>query len=182
MFFQPQPIVLDAAETCFYKDQDPYSGIVAECIGESQAQYRPRHPERTTLYQLFETHLDDYLRSYEERFENHSGPLRAVVARSVDEFLQPSPRLRLTSQHRLQRIAIIRWKMSQRTSFGVLLSHKKFLPKLSIETRHPIRRKTHFGNPRSCSPPPLDLFDPARFARPVRARTLVARLALARGL
>ncbi|MGA2263155.1 MAG: transposase zinc-binding domain-containing protein [Acidobacteriota bacterium] len=56
-------------------------------IAEPQAAYKPRHPERTGFYQLFETHFDSYVRSYEERFEPRSGPLRPVVARSVEEFL-----------------------------------------------------------------------------------------------
>ncbi len=38
-------------------------------------------------YQLFETNFDSYVRAYEERFEPHSGPLRPVVVRSVEDFL-----------------------------------------------------------------------------------------------
>jgi hypothetical protein len=87
MFFQSQPVILDAGETCFYADQDLDGGIAAECVAEATSQYRPRHPERTALYQLFETHFDSYVRSYEERFEAHCGPLRQVVVRSVEEFL-----------------------------------------------------------------------------------------------
>ena len=56
-------------------------------IAEAPAQYRPRHPERTAFYQLFEDHFDRYVRGYEERFEPRSGPLRPVVVRSVEEFL-----------------------------------------------------------------------------------------------
>jgi hypothetical protein len=47
-------------------------------IAEAPAQYRPRHPERTVFYQLFEDHFDRYVRCYEERFEPRSGPLRPV--------------------------------------------------------------------------------------------------------
>jgi hypothetical protein len=43
--------------------------------------------EGTGFYQLFETHFDSYLRAYEERFEPRSGPLRPVVVRWVEEFL-----------------------------------------------------------------------------------------------
>jgi hypothetical protein len=50
-------------------------------------QYRPRHPEQTEFYQLFEDHFDNYVRGYEERFEPRSGPVRPVVVRSVEEFL-----------------------------------------------------------------------------------------------
>ena len=49
--------------------------------------YRPRHPERTTVCQLFQDHFDSYVRAYEERFEPRSGPLRPIVVRSVEEFL-----------------------------------------------------------------------------------------------
>ena len=51
------------------------------------SQYRPRHPERSAFYHLFENHFDSYVRAYEERFEPQSGPLRSVVVRSVEEFL-----------------------------------------------------------------------------------------------
>ena len=48
---------------------------------------RPRHPERTALYRLFERHFDEYLRAHEERFERTSGPLRAIVPRTVEAYL-----------------------------------------------------------------------------------------------
>jgi hypothetical protein len=85
MSFRLQPIILasHAAEAYLCTDQGPNGGIVAE----APAQYRPRHPERTAFYQLFETHFDSYIRAYEERFESRSGPLRPVVVRSVEEFL-----------------------------------------------------------------------------------------------
>ena len=63
--------------------EDPGGSLIAE----TPAQYRPRHPERTGFYQLFETHFDSYVRAYEERFEARSGPLRPVVVRSVEAFL-----------------------------------------------------------------------------------------------
>jgi len=56
-------------------------------IAEAPAQYRPRHPERSEFYRLFEDHFDSYLRRYEDRFEPRSGPLRPVVVRCVEEFL-----------------------------------------------------------------------------------------------
>jgi len=63
--------------------EDPAGSLIAE----APPQYRPRHPERTAFYQLFEGHFDSYVRCYEERFEPRSGPLRPVVVRSVEEFL-----------------------------------------------------------------------------------------------
>ena len=63
--------------------EDPGGWILAE----TPAAYKPRHPERTELYQRFETHFDSYVRPYEARFEPHSGPLRPVVVWSVEEFL-----------------------------------------------------------------------------------------------
>jgi hypothetical protein len=85
MPFQLQPIALGshADEACLCANQYRNGGIVAE----SPSQYRPRHPERSAFYQLFETHFDGYVRAYEERFEPRSGPLRPVVVRSVEEFL-----------------------------------------------------------------------------------------------
>jgi hypothetical protein len=71
------------AEGCFIPAEDPGNWILTE----SPAAYRPRHPERTGFYQLFETHFDEYVRAYEERFEAASGPLRPVVLRSVEAFL-----------------------------------------------------------------------------------------------
>jgi hypothetical protein len=56
-------------------------------IAEAPAQYRPRHPEKTAFYRMFQDHFDSYVRAYEERFEPRSGPLRPVVVRSVEEFL-----------------------------------------------------------------------------------------------
>lgn len=56
-------------------------------IADPPAIYRPRHPERTTFYRLFQDHFDSYVQAYEERFEPRFGPLRPVVVRSVEEFL-----------------------------------------------------------------------------------------------
>ena len=54
--------------------------------GEAEAVYRPRHPEASSFYRLFEQYFDEYVYAYEERFEPRSGPLRAVVRRSVEGF------------------------------------------------------------------------------------------------
>ena len=70
----------DEASVC--ADGDAGGWIIAE----SPSQYRPRHPERSAFYQLFETHFDSYVRAYEERFEPRSGLLRPVVVRSVEDF------------------------------------------------------------------------------------------------
>ena len=85
MFFRLQTIALGsyAAEAHLWAAQDRGG----ESAAESPSQYRPRHPERSAFYQLFETHFDSYVRVYEERFEPRSGSLRPVVVRSVDEFL-----------------------------------------------------------------------------------------------
>jgi hypothetical protein len=85
MFFRPQPIRsgLLATDPWYRAEEDAAGRVVAE----SRPQYRPRHPERSAFYQLFETHFDGYVRAYEERFEPHSGPLRPVVVRSVEDFL-----------------------------------------------------------------------------------------------
>lgn len=111
MFFQLQPIALGshAAEAYICADKGPNGGGVAE----SPSQYRPRHPERSAFYQLFETHFDSYVRVYEERFEPRSGPLRPVVVRSVEEFL---------SCGRLQggfaRVSCTKWLKALRNNSG----------------------------------------------------------------
>jgi len=56
-------------------------------VAEPAAVYRPRHPEQTAFYQLFDKHFDDYVYAYEERFENKAGPLRTVVRPTVESFL-----------------------------------------------------------------------------------------------
>ena len=60
----------------------------ASRVAEASAVYRPRHPERTPFYQLFERHFDRYLGKYEERFEPRYGYLRPVGARTVSAFLE----------------------------------------------------------------------------------------------
>ncbi|MBD3162217.1 MAG: hypothetical protein GF328_08930, partial [Candidatus Latescibacteria bacterium] len=57
------------------------------CVCESPTVYRPRHPERTAFYRLLDEHFEDYARSHEERFEPRHGPLRPVVQRVVEEYL-----------------------------------------------------------------------------------------------
>jgi len=59
----------------------------ADRVREAAPAYRPRHPERTALYRLFERHWDDYARAHEERFEPSDGPLRPVVEPAVHAYL-----------------------------------------------------------------------------------------------
>ena len=49
--------------------------------------YRPRHPERTVVYRLFEEHFERYVREYEERYEAREGSLRKVVPTAVEAYL-----------------------------------------------------------------------------------------------
>ncbi len=62
--------------------EDPGGSLIAE----APAQYRPRHPEQTEFYQLFEEHFDSYVRGYEERFEPRSGALRFGASRNVPTY------------------------------------------------------------------------------------------------
>jgi hypothetical protein len=48
--------------------------VAANPAGSGLRVYRPRHPERTAFYKLFEKHFDRYLYSYDERFEPRFGP------------------------------------------------------------------------------------------------------------
>jgi len=50
--------------------------------------YRPRHPERTAFYRLISRYLERYVGTYEERFEARHGPLRRVVPRTAEAFLE----------------------------------------------------------------------------------------------
>ena len=56
-------------------------------VGEATPLYRPRHPERTGFYRIFERHFEEYVGTYEERFEHRSGPLRPVVSPTVEAYL-----------------------------------------------------------------------------------------------
>ena len=48
---------------------------------------RPRHPERTVVYRLFEEHFERYVRVYENRYEAREGSLRRVVPTAVEAYL-----------------------------------------------------------------------------------------------
>jgi hypothetical protein len=50
--------------------------------------YRPRHPERTALYQLFEREFKPFVSEHAEHFEHRHGPLRVVVSRKVGKYLE----------------------------------------------------------------------------------------------
>ena len=56
-------------------------------VAEPAAFYRPRHPERQSIYQVFEQHFDAYRFAHEERFEPSDGPLRQVVVSTVEAYL-----------------------------------------------------------------------------------------------
>ena len=53
-------------------------------LTEPASVYRPRHPERTVVYRLFEEHFERYVREYEERYEAREGSLRKVVPTAVE--------------------------------------------------------------------------------------------------
>jgi hypothetical protein len=95
MPFCHEPMITcpDGAEALFIPAADRGYCMLAE----APAIYRPRHPERTGFYQLFETHFESYVRAYEERFEARSGPLRPV---KVMFFAAPMSRIH---QHRAAR-------------------------------------------------------------------------------
>ncbi|MCU0728193.1 MAG: transposase zinc-binding domain-containing protein, partial [Planctomycetes bacterium] len=65
---------LPGAEVCFR-------------VAEGPSLYRPRYPERTPLWKLFDEHYLDFTRVHEERFEHEDGPLRTVVTETVTAFL-----------------------------------------------------------------------------------------------
>jgi hypothetical protein len=56
-------------------------------LAEPAGVYRPRHPERTVVYRLFEEHFERYLWEYDERYEVREGSLRKVVPAAVEAYL-----------------------------------------------------------------------------------------------
>ena len=56
-------------------------------VRESAALYRPRHPERSAFYSLFDAHFAEFERVHEEMFEPEDGPLRSTVTKVVASFL-----------------------------------------------------------------------------------------------
>ena len=56
-------------------------------VKDGPAVYRPRHPERSTFYQILDQHFDRYVALHEERFEPKAGPLRSIVRPVVEAFL-----------------------------------------------------------------------------------------------
>jgi ribosomal protein S27E len=59
----------------------------AGLVRESPALYRPRHPERTAFYRLVDRHFAEFAAVHEERYESEDGPLRPVVGRVVEPYL-----------------------------------------------------------------------------------------------
>ena len=49
--------------------------------------YRPRHPERTVLYQLLFHYFDRFLAEYESRFKREYGFLRHIIKEVVEKYL-----------------------------------------------------------------------------------------------
>jgi hypothetical protein len=49
--------------------------------------YRPRHPERTVLYQVLFHYFDPFLTEYESRFEKQYGFLRPIIKDVVERYL-----------------------------------------------------------------------------------------------
>ena len=56
-------------------------------LTEPAGVYRPRHPERTVVYRLFEEHFERYVREYKDRYEAREGSLRKVVTTTVEAYL-----------------------------------------------------------------------------------------------
>jgi hypothetical protein len=49
--------------------------------------YRPRRPERSPFYAVLHHYFDRFIREYEHRFERTFGPLRGIVTKTVERFL-----------------------------------------------------------------------------------------------
>jgi len=53
-------------------------------LTEPAAVYRPRQPERTVVYRLFDEHFERYVREHEDRQEAREGSLDRVVPAAVE--------------------------------------------------------------------------------------------------
>jgi len=62
------------------------SGL-APLVRETPAVYRPRHPEKTAFYRVLEGHFEEFALVHEERYEREDGPLRPVVRKVVEQYL-----------------------------------------------------------------------------------------------
>ncbi|UCD46894.1 MAG: transposase zinc-binding domain-containing protein [Deltaproteobacteria bacterium] len=49
--------------------------------------YRPRRPERSPFYAVLHHYFDSFTREYEHRFERTFGPLRGIIPKTVERFL-----------------------------------------------------------------------------------------------
>jgi hypothetical protein len=63
----------------------PISADACFRVAEGPTLHRPRHPEQTALWRLFDQHYLDFTRVHEERFEREDRPLRGVVTKTVIE-------------------------------------------------------------------------------------------------
>jgi len=52
------------------------------------AVYRPRRPQSSPLYRILEEHFERFCVMYEEEFEREYGPLRPVVLKAVEKYLE----------------------------------------------------------------------------------------------
>ena len=72
-------------------------------LAEPAGVYRPRHPERTVVYRLFEEHFERYLREYDERYEAREGSLRKVHVTTTDAIAGSARRSRTAAAPKAER-------------------------------------------------------------------------------
>jgi len=56
-------------------------------VREPPGVYRPRRPERSVLHRLLEDRYEEFALVHEDRYERTDGPLRPVVRRVVEQYL-----------------------------------------------------------------------------------------------
>jgi hypothetical protein len=60
-----------------------------ECLRKpTTTVYRPRRPRSSPLYQILEQHFDRFCVIHEEEYEREYGPLRPVVRKAVEKYLE----------------------------------------------------------------------------------------------
>jgi len=69
--------------------QEKKNVVQTECLGQpSTGVYRPRRPKSSPLYRILEEHFDRFCVIYEEEYERQYGPLRSVVRKAVEKYLE----------------------------------------------------------------------------------------------
>ena len=133
-------------------------------VCDPAAVYRPRNPEATVFYQVFEQYFDTVRRRIRRTLR---APLRSVAPRGARQCRAVS-RLRAAAGRFCSPSLPF---VQERTPDCLLMPHSKLLWQLSGQARRFVCRETRKRHPPAGSVSPLDLHHSQSHPRPVRART-----------